>query len=91
MRVSANIMRMGINGVLIMFMNRSLLISIPHPQPNSRLVRRGPINPMFLVRWDVDEIANLHLYHAILELQPRCSLQDDHPLMLRSVIPEVSG
>src|SRR5262249_38587308 len=64
-------------------------VTIAYPQPHGRFVRRCPINPMLLEFRDVDEIAGLHLDHAILELQPRRPLQKNDPLVLRLVVPEV--
>lgn len=46
---------------------------------------------MLLERWDVHEVTDLHFDHAILKLQPRRPLQDDHPLVLRLVVPEICG
>src|ERR1039457_4397490 len=54
----------------------SLPISVMHRQPDGRLIRRGPFDPVPLVWRDVDEIAGLHLPHSVRELEPRCTLQN---------------
>ena len=62
-------------------------------QPNGRLIRRRPLDSMAFVRPDIHVIAGPHFQEFVvtLELEPRCSLQHDHPLMLVLVIPEPIG
>src|SRR5207302_4483333 len=45
---------------------RSLPVLVENPQPDRRLVRRRPINPVLLVGRDVYEVARLHLDGGIL-------------------------
>src|SRR5437588_3972499 len=49
---------------------RSLPVLVENPQPDRRLVRRRPINPVLLVGRDVYEVARLHLDGGILEPTP---------------------
>ena len=67
------------------------MISIAHAQPDRRLVGRRPIDPVLLECRDVDKVTRFHFNHAILELQPGLTFQNDDPLVLRLVIPEPGG
>jgi len=60
---------------------------VMHRQPDGGLVWRGPLDPVFLVSGDVDEIAGLHFNQAIFEAYPGVTLQDDDPFVLVLVVP----
>ena len=61
-----------------------------HRQPDRRLVRRRPLNPVPFVRRDVDE-AGRHLQGSVLEPEPCSAHQDHDPLVLILVVPEAIG
>ena len=62
-----------------------------HRQPDCRLVRRRPLDPVLLKGRDVHEVARLQFQHFVLELQPRRPLLDDDPFVLRLVVPKIGG
>src|ERR1022692_41475 len=52
-----------------------------HRQPDRRLVRRRPLDPVPFVRRDVDEVAGLHLHDLVIEAEPCCAIQHHDPFV----------
>ncbi len=72
-------------------MTASSCVSVVHGQPNCRLIRRRPINPVLLVVPDADEVAGLHLDGLVLETKSGRSLQHDDSFVLLLLVPESFG
>ena len=62
----------------------STLISVMHCQPDRRLVRRRPLDPVLHVRRDVHEIAGLHLRPSVLLPRSGASPRPSTPLPTRA-------
>ncbi len=60
-------------------------------QPDRRLVRRCPLDPVLLPGGDVHEIARLQFDLAILKAEPCLPFQYHDPLVLVLVVPEAFG
>jgi hypothetical protein len=56
-----------------------------------RLVHCGPLDPVLLVRRDVDEIARLQLYNPMLKAKSSSAFQNNHPLVLVLIVPAPFG
>ena len=60
-------------------------------QPDRGLVRGRRGHAVLLVGLDVDVVPGPHLHDPVLKLQPGGTLEHDHPLAGRLVIPEAIG
>lgn len=61
-----------------------------HRQP--KRIRRGPGDPMPDVGWDDDVISSLERERRLIsDLQNGCAFDEQHPFVLRLIIPEALG